>query len=66
VLSPVVLPGPVVGRLAALPSTDFTELVRLLEARFAIERVLAPAAAARIASLEDVVALELLTTPEPA
>ena len=66
VLSPVVLPGPVVGQLAALPSTDFTELVRLLEARFTIERVLAPAAAARIASPADVTALELLTTPEPA
>jgi hypothetical protein len=66
VLSPVVLPGPVVGQLVALPSTDFTELVRLLEARFTIERVLAPAAAARIASPEDVTALELVTTPEPA
>ena len=66
VLSPVVLPGPVVGQLSALPSTDFPELVRQLEARFAIERVLAPAAAARVTSPEDVAALELLTTPEPA
>ena len=65
-LSPVVLPGAVVGELSGLPSTDFPELVRQLEARFAIERVLAPAAAARVASPEDVAALELLTTPEPA
>jgi hypothetical protein len=60
-----VLPGAVVAELADLPSTDFAELVRLLEVRFEVERVPAPAAAARVASLADVAALELLTAPEP-
>lgn len=63
VLSPVVLPGAVVAELDDLPSTDFTELVRLLEVRFTIEPLLAPAAAARVASSEDVAALGLLTAP---
>lgn len=66
VLSPVVLPGHVVAQLDDLPSTDFAELVRQLERRFAVERLLAPAPAARVASPEDVAALELLTAPEPA
>lgn len=66
VLSPVVLPGTVVAGLPGLPSTDFAELVRRLEARFEVERVLAPASAARVASPADVAALELLTAPEPA
>ena len=65
VLSPVVLPGSVVAQLDDLPSTDFAELVRRLEVDFTVERLPAPAAAARVASLEDVAALELLTTPEP-
>jgi 2-C-methyl-D-erythritol 4-phosphate cytidylyltransferase len=64
VLSPVVLPGAVVAELTDLPSTDFAELVRRLEERFAVERLLAPAAAARVSSLADVAALELLTAPE--
>ena len=66
VLSPVVLPAAVVAELADLPSTDLDELVRRLEAGFAVERLLAPAAAARVSSAADVAALELLTTPEPA
>jgi hypothetical protein len=64
VLSPVVLPGAVVAGLEELPSLDFAELVRALDARFAVERVPAPASAARVASREDVAALEALTTPE--
>jgi hypothetical protein len=66
VLSPVVLPGAVVAELEGLPSLDFAELVRRLEARFVVERVPAPASAARVTSLEDVAALEALTTPETA
>lgn len=65
-LSPVMLPGAVVAALDELPSTDFTVLVRLLEDSFAVERLLAPAAAARVSSSADVAALELLTAPEPA
>ena len=53
VLSPVVLPATVVAELAALPSLDFAELLVELDARFPTERVLAPAAAARVTSLED-------------
>ena len=64
VLSPVVLPGEVVAELSGLPSTDFGELVRRLEGRFGVERLLAPAAAARVSSSADVAALALLTTPE--
>ncbi len=66
VLSPVVLPGAVVAELDDLPSTDFDELVRRLEARFVVERRVAPRAAARVSSPADVAALELLTAPEPA
>ncbi len=66
VLSPVVLPAPVVAALPDLPSTDFAELVVHLETRFGIERLLAPTSAARVSSIADVAALELLTAPEPA
>ena len=66
VLSPVVLPGAVVAELPALPSLDFAELVAALDGRFAVERVVAPPAAARVASLDDITALEALTAPEPA
>ena len=64
VLSPVVLPGAVVAELDELPSLDFAELVSGLEPRFVVERVPAPASAARVDSLEDVAALEALTTPD--
>jgi 2-C-methyl-D-erythritol 4-phosphate cytidylyltransferase len=66
VLSPVVLPGAVVAELPALPSYDFAELVAALDARFAVERVVAPPTAARVTTLDDIAALEALTTPEPA
>lgn len=64
VLSPVVIPGPVVAELTDLPSTDLVELVRLLEGRFAVVRLLAPEAAARVTSVADVTALQLFTSPE--
>ena len=64
VLSPVVLPAQVVGELDGLPSVDLPELVRQLEARFSVQRVPAPASASRVASLEDIAALEALTGPE--
>ena len=66
VLSPVVLPAAVVADLTDLPSTDLAELVRHLEARFVVERRVAPPAAARVSSAADVAALERLTAPEPA
>lgn len=66
VLSPVILPGAVVAALPGLPSLDFAELVARLEEQFPVERVVAPASAARVSSLEDVAALEALTTPEKA
>lgn len=65
VLSPVVIPASVIAELAALPSTDFAELVARLADRFTVERVVAPASAARVASADDVAALELQTTPDP-
>lgn len=66
VLSPVVLPGAVVATLTELPSLDFAELVAALDDRFDLERVVAPAEAARIATAEDLAGLEALTAPEPA
>ncbi|RYC14095.1 hypothetical protein [Nocardioides zhouii] len=66
VLSPVVLPATVVAALPDLPSTDLAELVGRLEVAYAVERLVAPAAAARVSSAADVAALELLTMPEPA
>ena len=66
VLSPVVLPGAVVAALPGLPSLDFAELVARLEEQFPVERVVAPGSAARVSSVEDVAALEVLTTPEKA
>ncbi len=65
VLSPVVLPAAVVAALDDLPSLDFAELVTRLEARFPVERVRAPASAARVFDLAGVAALESLTTPDP-
>lgn len=65
VLSPVVIPAEVLAGLGGLPSTDFEELVRVLEAGAPVERRRAPAAAGRVASTDDIVALERLTSPEP-
>lgn len=64
VLSPVVLPASVVAGLDALPSTDFDELVARLDGAVALERVVAPASAARVGSAEDVAALEALVSPD--
>jgi 2-C-methyl-D-erythritol 4-phosphate cytidylyltransferase len=66
VLSPVVIPTAVAAELTDLPSTDLAELVDRLATSYAVERRVAPAAAARVASAADVAALELLTTPEGA
>lgn len=66
VLSPVVIPASTVAELSSLPSTDLAALVGLLADRFTVERVVAPPSAARVTSLDDVAALELLTTPETA
>lgn len=61
VLSPVVIPASVVAGLPSLPSLDLDVLVRDLGARATVERREAPAAAARVASPQDVAALERLT-----
>lgn len=63
VLSPVVVPATVAAELGDLPSFDFEELVARLADRFAVERVAAPASAARVTSADDVLALEARTTP---
>lgn len=65
VLSPVVLPASVVAGIDALPSVDFEELVARLAGGFTVERVVAPASAARVGSAADIAALEARTTPEP-
>jgi 2-C-methyl-D-erythritol 4-phosphate cytidylyltransferase len=65
VLSPVVIPTQVLAGLEGLPSTDFDELAPSLDARSGVERRFAPPTAARVASAEDVAALERLTSPEP-
>jgi 2-C-methyl-D-erythritol 4-phosphate cytidylyltransferase len=63
VASPIVLPARVVAAFDALPSLDFTELVRVLENRFGVDYVEAPAAARRVTSEEDLAVLEALTQP---
>lgn len=63
VLSPIVLPAAVVSTLAEAPITDFAAFAADLATRFPIVTVTAPAAAARVRSLEDVRTLEALTTP---
>lgn len=65
VLSPVVLPAPVVAALTGVPSTDLARLVELLEASYVVQRRVAPAAAARVSSDADIAALERLTAPRP-
>ena len=66
VLSPVVLPSSVVSAIDGLPVLDFPQLVQLLEERFAVERMTAPAGAARVTGPEDLAGLEALTSPERA
>jgi 2-C-methyl-D-erythritol 4-phosphate cytidylyltransferase len=63
VASPVVLPASVVAALDALPSLDFAELVRALDARFGVEQVEAPPSGRRVASADDVAVLAALTEP---
>ncbi len=63
VASPVVLPPRVVAALEGLPSLDFADLVRALEARFEVEYVEAPTSARRVSSADDVAVLEALTQP---
>ena len=68
VLSPVVLPAQVVvawtHELPRLPATDLARLVGLLEASYDVQRRVAPAAAARVTSADDIAALERLTGPD--
>ncbi len=63
VASPVVLPPRVVAALEGLPSLDFADLVRALEATFDVEYVEAPTSARRVSSADDVAVLEALTQP---
>ena len=63
VVSPIVLPATVVSMLGEAPITDFAALAADLARRFPIVTLTAPAAAARVRSLEDVRTLEALTTP---
>ncbi|MGZ4447545.1 MAG: 2-C-methyl-D-erythritol 4-phosphate cytidylyltransferase [Nocardioides sp.] len=71
VLSPVVLPARVLAALApddlaaALTTPDLDALVDLVSAHGEPHRETAPASAARVRSLDDVQALERLTSPEP-
>lgn len=63
VVSPIVLPASVVAALQEAPITDFAALASDLARRFPIVTVPAPAAAARVRTVEDVRTLEALTTP---
>ncbi|SEC40223.1 2-C-methyl-D-erythritol 4-phosphate cytidylyltransferase [Nocardioides exalbidus] len=63
-LSPVVLPAPVLVSLPAVPLPDLDRLVGLLEASYDVQRRVAPPAAARVATDADIAALERLTVPE--
>ena len=54
----MVLPGPVVAALGALPSLDLTELVVLLRASYDVVEVEAPPTAARVSGPDDVRVLE--------
>lgn len=63
VVSPIVLPAAVVSTLTRAPVTDFALLAADLATRFPVVTLIAPAAAARVRSLEDVRTLEALTTP---
>lgn len=66
VASPVVLPAAVVAQLDALPSTDFAALVAALAERFDVRSPQAPPEGRRVASEEEIRALEALTLPESA
>ncbi len=61
VCSPVVLPPSVVAALAGRPGTDFVELVTSLRSSYDVLLVDAPPTARRVASDEDIRALEALT-----
>lgn len=63
VTSPIVLPARVVAALEALPTLDFAALVALLRERFTVEFREAPPEGRRVASPDDVRALEVLTAP---
>jgi 2-C-methyl-D-erythritol 4-phosphate cytidylyltransferase len=63
VCSPVVLPGPAVASLEALPTLDFPALVAALERLGPVRREVAPSAAHRVAGSDDIRLLEALTKP---
>ncbi len=63
VVSPIVLPAPVVAALDGLPTTDFAVLVEWLRGTHGVELVDAPPEARRVASEDDVRLLEALTQP---
>jgi 2-C-methyl-D-erythritol 4-phosphate cytidylyltransferase len=64
VVSPVVLPAPVVAALDGVPTSDFAELVSWLAERFPVETVEAPAEARRVNDEDDLRVLEALTGPD--
>ncbi|GAA5135157.1 hypothetical protein GCM10023339_72710 [Alloalcanivorax gelatiniphagus] len=66
ILSPVVIPPAVLALLEAPPAVDLEALVDVLEPRAVVERHVAPVAAARVSTADDVAALERLTRPEDA
>lgn len=61
--SPVVLPGSVVATLDQPPTLDVVRLLAGLRDRFPVSFLEAPASSARVASVEEVRALERLTMP---
>ena len=62
VVSPIVLPGPVVPVMERLSVADFAALVEALRAEHRVEFVEAPASAGRVTSEDDVRLLEALTS----
>jgi 2-C-methyl-D-erythritol 4-phosphate cytidylyltransferase len=63
VVSPVVLPAPVVAALRGVPTSDFAALVADLASRFPVVTLEAPAEARRVAEEGDLRVLEMLTAP---
>lgn len=61
VVSPVVLPASVAGRLSEPPGSDLAVLVADLAARFPVEQAAAPPEAKRVTSPDEVRLLEALT-----
>ena len=59
--SPLVVPTDVVAELDDWPSTDFRAALADLRRRHDVALVMAPAAARRVRSSEDLAALEALT-----